>query len=179
MATENVTEPEQPDDVEWEPHWEALTSGMAGAVADAAHLMDDDYAELLEDPDYAELLDWLPPMARRRALTDQVWLLRLIRSGVDLLGEIVAHEWPTPRCTAEAIMLRAAIINGFSGRHGDHEAALVHNELLFEDDDIGMLWMPEFDGIENDTELLASLRTGDDLQLDNWWTWFGSAEPRR
>jgi hypothetical protein len=99
-----------------------------------------------------------------------------------------------PRCPAEGMALSlilaaaqamradmaeyvADLVAGLPEHREDYDWALVFESLL-QDDDIGALFSPEQDGIEDpNTETNRYLGLGD-YRAGAWFTWFQNADPR-
>jgi hypothetical protein len=135
------------------------------------------------------LFDELPQISWRQ---DAAWRRDVARAADDLCSDIERGDWPEPRCNAEELMLHLAIEH--AEEMADHELSLASDlnlpehgddydwggcsDVLFQDDDITMLYDAFFDGIE-DPEGDLNRRFGiGDLRPGNWLTTFNNMESR-
>lgn len=141
------------------------------------------------DEGYWLTFDRLPRISWRQ---DATWRRLLARAADDLAGDLECGRWPIPRCNAEELILHLAI--------EDAEAAVADQEdiesqrdlpeyeddydwdmcsqILFQDNDVRLLYENCADGIEDrDGDLNIHLGIGD-LRPGNWFTFFNNVEPR-
>ncbi|MBO0804917.1 MAG: hypothetical protein J2P25_17815 [Nocardiopsaceae bacterium] len=112
----------------------------------------------------------------------------------DLVRDLVAGQWPQPRCTAEEMALHLAIQDapGYLEMWQDaedehHEALPKHpddydwhacSEFLFEDHDVLMLFDEGLDGLDNPSNELNHAAGVGDLRAAAWFKPFSHLQPR-
>jgi hypothetical protein len=139
--------------------------------------------------------DCLP--AGRRGSYDAYTALAFIHAVDAVIWKLGNQPGAQPSCTMEALAMRAvleraallveelqeAVISGEQPWWATgHDPAAVHLEelpdLVFQDLDHEMLFMPHLDGIESDEQLATALGLGDELTVRGWLTPFDNASDR-
>lgn len=122
------------------------------------------------------------------------WRRQIAHACEDLARDLVAGDWPTPRSTAEEMVLHLAIEDApvyleMSEEDGDarHHALSEHrndydwdmcSELFFEDHDVLMLYDASLDGFEDPGNDLNQEYGMGDLRPAAWFRFFAHLEPR-
>lgn len=122
---------------------------------------------------------------------DRKFAQEILRAATDLLGELESGQIPFPRNVAEEIILYRAIQDAdgwiideaeddedFGKLPPTEEEFSVNAQLqdLYQDTDFLFLFQDDLDGVE-DPSITGPLGMVD-LRSNEWFTWFGNAEPR-
>ncbi|HMG43194.1 MAG TPA: hypothetical protein VK611_17825 [Acidimicrobiales bacterium] len=161
--------------------------GLTPRMACQLHMAADVEADMLRDNGLDDA-GYVLPRAARRVVTPEFWG-RFVQCFEDLAARLAEPDDDLlPRCVGEEVAL-AHVIEQAKSRYLDMSEGWVvagldlselpsnqeldtdfehYADVLFEDRDFELLWMPRFDGIEDDEELQQELRIAN-LHPSRWF----------